>query len=851
MLNKIAKNLHTTGNLKFLIITLSACLVIFLRCYNLFVYPFYGEDEGTYLSQAWAVTELNKLAPYTYWYDHSPFGWIFLGGIIKAIGGYNSFGNGINTGRFAILLCNLITCLIVYLIISKITKNYIYSILSVLFFTVLPLANYYQRGIYLDNIMITFFALSVYFIVDDKIKVKNVILSGVLFGLCILAKESAVIFFPGMLYLLYSGLKEKQRVLMATLWFFLVSSIIGLYVTLAILKTELFPSLDKVSLIYALKFQLTRTSGLYFWEKNSEFMEKFNTWNVQDNISILLLLVLTLISFIYTLTNLKNRIAVSFGLFNLFYILYLLRGGVVLNIYIIPLIFTLSLAFGIILTNVNDIKIVNYQFKRLIYSILILICVTSISFSSSATFSKFNNNEVLDNDKATQWVRNNVDNNATIVIDCSYYPMFHFPPNGTKIFKNAEWYSKVSFDPEIKTLKFKDNPENVDYIISTYQYESGIFDGKQPFTKEIYVESKDVKFAESNSAKIMKVIKDKPKILKNTWNSMKINFLNDGRIIEKNNSQINSYRQANAMILSLLNDDKETFDSIWNWTKNNLQRFEDKLFYSEFLNGKVSNPQTNSEAESNIALSLYMASKKWKDPILLEESKLIINDLWNTRVATLNENKVILKNSSNKLLGYEIIDPSVISPSHYRIFQKINPLQEWDKLADSSYEVLTSILNVRKLIPNSIKFNYLDNSWSDENNTNETSKMESGIETSKLYWKLNLDNKITNQTIKNLKLTLLSEFYETEYLKEKNIASIFNQSGKALDVTQTTSTNSGVYNLFEFTNSKSKDFFWRDKFIENIDLESLIFDQNGSFDNQFLGLIAISNRKNIISDLLK
>src|SRR4029453_4956002 len=34
------------------------------------------DDEGTYVSQAWAIMHLNTLPHSTYWYDHPPVGWI-------------------------------------------------------------------------------------------------------------------------------------------------------------------------------------------------------------------------------------------------------------------------------------------------------------------------------------------------------------------------------------------------------------------------------------------------------------------------------------------------------------------------------------------------------------------------------------------------------------------------------------------------------------------------------------------------------------------------------------------------------------------------------------------------------
>ena len=42
----------------------------------------FQDDEGTYTSQAFSVLEDGRLAPYTYWYDHPPLGWIQLGFLV-------------------------------------------------------------------------------------------------------------------------------------------------------------------------------------------------------------------------------------------------------------------------------------------------------------------------------------------------------------------------------------------------------------------------------------------------------------------------------------------------------------------------------------------------------------------------------------------------------------------------------------------------------------------------------------------------------------------------------------------------------------------------------------------------
>ena len=47
--------------------------------FNMFRFPNYQPDEGTYMGSAWALFEQGNLSYYTYTYDHPPFGWFQIG----------------------------------------------------------------------------------------------------------------------------------------------------------------------------------------------------------------------------------------------------------------------------------------------------------------------------------------------------------------------------------------------------------------------------------------------------------------------------------------------------------------------------------------------------------------------------------------------------------------------------------------------------------------------------------------------------------------------------------------------------------------------------------------------------
>src|SRR5215831_11183860 len=60
---------------------------------NMFAYPLYLGDEGIYMEQAWSVLKGIGLTPYTYTYDHSQAGWLFIAAWLRLLpGGVTQWG---------------------------------------------------------------------------------------------------------------------------------------------------------------------------------------------------------------------------------------------------------------------------------------------------------------------------------------------------------------------------------------------------------------------------------------------------------------------------------------------------------------------------------------------------------------------------------------------------------------------------------------------------------------------------------------------------------------------------------------------------------------------------------------
>lgn len=185
--------------------------------------------------------------------------------------------------------------------------------------------------------------------------------------------------------------------------------------------------------------------------------------------------------------------------------------------------------------------------------------------------------------------------------------------------------------------------------------------------------------------------------LKRIYELYKKNFMSrDGRIIDYDRKGITTSEGQSYMLLrSLAVNDKKTFDIVWSWTKNNLQR-PDKLFswlWGENSDRKytILDDNSASDADIDIASALILAYEKWGEPEHLEEAKSIINSIWNKETKKVG-NYIALMPGAKQASDEKIeINPSYFSPYSFKLFQKYDNLHDWNCLIDSSYYYLDNV----------------------------------------------------------------------------------------------------------------------------------------------------------------
>ncbi|MDQ3008943.1 MAG: glycosyl hydrolase family 8 [bacterium] len=193
-------------------------------------------------------------------------------------------------------------------------------------------------------------------------------------------------------------------------------------------------------------------------------------------------------------------------------------------------------------------------------------------------------------------------------------------------------------------------------------------------------------------------------LLSSTWEKYKATFITeDGRVIDfSQDDMTTSEGQSYAMLRAVWSDDKETFDLVWEWTKVNLQRKDDKLFgwhWGELDDGSYGFKENGgnnaaADADSDIALALFFASKRWRQPSYEGDALEIIDDIWNNETAELNGKRYSIAGNWANSQTEIVLNPSYFMPYTWRIFAEADPDHDWLSLITPAYEVLEQSSNM-------------------------------------------------------------------------------------------------------------------------------------------------------------
>ncbi len=455
---------------------------------NMFHYPYFEEDEGAYMSQAWSVLQKGLLEPYTYWYDHAPVGWFQIGIWTLITGGFHTFGSTVESGRVLMLLFHLGSCLLLYGIGRRVAGNAVVPTIAILLFSLSPFGIYFQRRVLLDNITVFWMLACIFLLLSPRLSLTKVWVSAIALGISILSKEVTVFLIPVLAYLVFYRAHRSQRAFATMGWLTVVLSMLSLYVLMAALKGELFPQYSllggtspHVSLLGTLEYQASRGKDGGLLDPSSKFYYWMLRWAHETPT---LLIGGTVSALLSLLAFRANRLLALMGLVTLSLMAFLARGGEVIEFYLVPVLPMLALNLALILGVIGTAAARLVRASKLPHPLLRGVQLLAVLAAVSPLAAEFrepweglathplllwHSTQADAQLQAFAWVRDHIPANRYIVIDNYMYTDLHDGAQGTPVFKNAHWYWKVQQDPAIKTKVFHDTWKTADYVVTTIQ----------------------------------------------------------------------------------------------------------------------------------------------------------------------------------------------------------------------------------------------------------------------------------------------------------------------------------------------------------------------------------------------
>lgn len=288
-------------------------------------------------------------------------------------------------------------------------------------------------------------------------------------------------------------------------------------------------------------------------------------------------------------------------------------------------------------------------------------------------------------------------------------------------------------------------------------------------------------------------------------------YYKDGFYIDAQNAG-NSESQSYALLQSYWAGDKETFDKVWEWSKENLQRKTDHLFSWKFnyppdtLKVQISDRNSATDADTDIAYALLKAGEDWKNSKHIAEAKLIIKDLWEIETASASGKRNIIAGSWANKKDRVILNPSYFSPFAYRVFAKYDADHDWESLINDGYSTLS------KVSGNELRKNtdiFLPPNWAVSNSKNGevstfTDKSDStdySYDAFRTFWRVAMDQLLYPNSQAKGYLEKASIF-KKEWEKNKQFCTIYRFSEDATSCEFATSTLTGPLAVLSVTESR-------------------------------------------------
>jgi endo-1,4-beta-D-glucanase Y len=643
----------------------------------------------------------------------------------------------VNSGRVLMMLMQVASTLMVYLIVRGavapaadpgrpradarrwLAPAILAASIATLAYALSAYGLYYRRRVLLDNISAFWMLLSILLLVQGQISLRRVWASAAALGISILSKELTVFLVPVLAALVWRRSHVSQRWLGSLGWLAIVGSLVSLYPLMAALKGELFPSGtllggggEHVSLLETLAFQGSRGKDGGLLAGDSLFWLMVRRWAMEEP---LLLLAGGGAMALSILLTPWRPVAGLLGLCTAMLWLFLGRGGIVIEFYLVPLLPLLAINLGVLIGLLAGALRTRVRRPAPLWLAVPLVAAVACAAGTLQGFRGPNygyrenplvawtSTQAHVQAQAVDWIRANLPPDSRMIIDQAMWLDLHSNEDERgPVFPYAHWYWKVDLDPEIRDELFGNSRANFDYVITTPQLRKDARIEALPLVAETLVHSTEVASFDTGGwpVEVRQVRELYPgvpaaEVLERSWASYVARFIEGGRVIDPGrDGATTSEGQSYALLRAVYANDRATFDSVWEWTEANLQQPGGLLawLYGRRDDGStgVIDAGSASDADVDTALALLLASRRWAEPAYEQAALTMLAGIWERETALAGGQRVLV--AGDWARGHDgrtpVVNPSYLAPYAYRIFAEADPGRPWPELVESSYDLL-------------------------------------------------------------------------------------------------------------------------------------------------------------------
>jgi endoglucanase len=292
---------------------------------------------------------------------------------------------------------------------------------------------------------------------------------------------------------------------------------------------------------------------------------------------------------------------------------------------------------------------------------------------------------------ATTWVKQHLAPQSLIVTRDSFFTDLRTPGLGGPAFPNVHSHWKVGLDPAIRDGVFHDDWRTVDYVLLTPALEQDFKNSNDTVALDALAHGHLVQQWATDAGPIGLWMVDKPdpggtNLMALSDAYMDGHFESLGAFSDSNGS-VTSESQAYGMLRAVWLNDPAGFYRLWHWSQTNLVGPQGLMAWS-WRDGAIADAHSASDADTDAALALLMAGKRWQDDGLIQQGEMMIAGIWDHDVTSVGGKPYLTAGNWATSGPVLAINPSYFAPYAYHIFAEVDHSHDWLGLADTSYAVL-------------------------------------------------------------------------------------------------------------------------------------------------------------------